>query len=107
MTSRSGRSSRPPSETDPTGPSDAAGTTANAATTDITMDIAANIERVYRAEWGRLLSLLVSRTRRLDVAEDALGEALCIQGDLKNALAWFAFEETAYRIGYSKLDLDL
>jgi RNA polymerase sigma-70 factor, ECF subfamily len=33
------------------------------------------IERLYRAEWGRLLSLLVSRTRRLDLAEDALGEA--------------------------------
>ena len=30
---------------------------------------------VYRAEWGRLLSLLVSRTRRLDLAEDALSEA--------------------------------
>lgn len=33
------------------------------------------IEAVYRAEWGRLLSLLVSRTRRLDLAEDALSEA--------------------------------
>lgn len=33
------------------------------------------IEQVYRAEWGRLLSLLVSRTRRLDLAEDALSEA--------------------------------
>ncbi|MDJ0769850.1 MAG: sigma factor [Ilumatobacter sp.] len=33
------------------------------------------VERVYRAEWGRLLSLLVARTRRLDLAEDALGEA--------------------------------
>lgn len=29
----------------------------------------------YRSEWGRLLSLLVARTRRLDFAEDALGEA--------------------------------
>ncbi len=29
----------------------------------------------YRAHWGRLLSLLVARTRRLDLAEDALGEA--------------------------------
>ncbi|MEO6987326.1 MAG: DUF6596 domain-containing protein [Aquihabitans sp.] len=29
----------------------------------------------YRAEWGRLLSLLIARTRRLDLAEDALGEA--------------------------------
>ena len=33
------------------------------------------VEQVFRAEWGRLLSLLVSRTRRLDLAEDALGEA--------------------------------
>jgi RNA polymerase sigma-70 factor (ECF subfamily) len=33
------------------------------------------VEEIYRAEWGRLLSLLVSRTRRLDLAEDALGEA--------------------------------
>jgi RNA polymerase sigma-70 factor, ECF subfamily len=30
---------------------------------------------IYRAEWGRLLSLLVSRTRRLDLVEDALSEA--------------------------------
>jgi RNA polymerase sigma-70 factor (ECF subfamily) len=33
------------------------------------------IEQTYRAEWGRLLSLLVSRTLRLDLAEDALSEA--------------------------------
>jgi RNA polymerase sigma-70 factor (ECF subfamily) len=33
------------------------------------------IEELYRVEWGRLLSLLVSRTRRLDLAEDALSEA--------------------------------
>ncbi|MBX3071711.1 MAG: hypothetical protein KF883_14490 [Thermomicrobiales bacterium] len=33
------------------------------------------IEGVFRAEWGRLLALLVSRTRRLDLAEDALSEA--------------------------------
>ena len=33
------------------------------------------VEEVYRAEWGRLLSLLVARTRRLDLVEDALGEA--------------------------------
>jgi RNA polymerase sigma-70 factor (ECF subfamily) len=39
------------------------------------------IEEVYRAEWGRLLSLLVSRTRRLDLAEDALGEAFAQASD--------------------------
>ena len=33
------------------------------------------LEEIYRAEWGRLLSLLVSRTRRLDLVEDALSEA--------------------------------
>jgi RNA polymerase sigma-70 factor, ECF subfamily len=39
------------------------------------------IEQLYRAEWGRLLSLLVSRTRRLDLAEDALGEAFARASD--------------------------
>ena len=33
------------------------------------------IEELYRAEWGRLLARLVSRTRRLDLAEEALSEA--------------------------------
>jgi RNA polymerase sigma-70 factor (ECF subfamily) len=33
------------------------------------------VEQIFRAEWGRLMSLLVSRTRRLDLAEDALSEA--------------------------------
>lgn len=33
------------------------------------------VERLFREEWGRLLSLLVGRTRRLDLAEDALGDA--------------------------------
>lgn len=36
---------------------------------------AERVRQVYRSDWGRLLSLLVSRTRRLDLAEDALGEA--------------------------------
>ncbi len=39
------------------------------------------IEQVFRAEWGRLLSLLVSRTRRLDLAEDALAEAFARASD--------------------------
>ncbi len=33
------------------------------------------IEALYREEWGRLVSLLVARTRRMDLAEDALAEA--------------------------------
>ena len=39
------------------------------------------VERVFRTEWGRLLSLLVSRTRRLDLAEDALSEAFARASD--------------------------
>jgi len=33
------------------------------------------VAETYRSDWGRLLSLLVVRTRRLDLAEDALSEA--------------------------------
>lgn len=33
------------------------------------------LEQVYRDEWGRLLATLLARTRRLDLVEDALGEA--------------------------------
>ncbi len=33
------------------------------------------VEGLHRQEWGRLLALLVARTRRLDLAEDALAEA--------------------------------
>jgi RNA polymerase sigma-70 factor (ECF subfamily) len=33
------------------------------------------LAEIHRADWGRLLSLLVTRTRRLDLAEDALSEA--------------------------------
>ena len=33
-----------------------------------------------------------------DEVEANLGEALSINGDLKNCLAWFAFEETAYQL---------
>ena len=39
------------------------------------------IEEIHRSEWGRLLSLLVARTRRLDLAEDALGEAFVRAAD--------------------------
>jgi predicted RNA polymerase sigma factor len=33
------------------------------------------VTEAYRSQWGRLLSVLVVRTRRLDLAEDALAEA--------------------------------
>lgn len=48
MTSRSERSSTPPDQL---------------------------LAAIHRDEWGRLLSLLVARTRRLDLVEDALSEA--------------------------------
>jgi hypothetical protein len=38
--------------------------------------------------------------------EDSIGEPLQIVGDLKNWLAWFAFEEAAYRIA-NELELDI
>ncbi len=39
--------------------------------------------------------------------EESLGEPLRIKGDLKNWLAWFAFEETAFRMAREDLGLDL
>ncbi|MFN3220031.1 MAG: RNA polymerase sigma factor [Acidimicrobiales bacterium] len=45
------------------------------------MHVHGAIADVYRAEWGRLLSMLVARTRRLDLAEDALGEAFARASD--------------------------
>ena len=60
------------------------------------------IEQIFRAEWGRLLSLLVTRTRRLDLAEDALGEAFArasdhwtSEGVPANPAGWL--HATAYR----------
>ena len=38
--------------------------------------------------------------------EDNLGQPLAIKDDLKNFMAWFAFEETAYRLAY-ELGIDL
>ncbi len=62
------------------------------------MDLAA----LYQAEWGRLLSLLVARTRRLDLAEDALSEAFAravarwpSAGAPTNPVGWLY--TTAYR----------
>lgn len=39
--------------------------------------------------------------------EDDMGEPLRIKGDLKNWFAWFAFEETAYRMANDDLGLEL
>ena len=37
--------------------------------------------------------------------EDSTGEPIKIKGDIKNFLAWFAFEETAYQLA-NELGLD-
>lgn len=39
--------------------------------------------------------------------EESLGEPLRIKYDLKNSLAWFAFEETALLIAREHLQLEL
>ena len=53
------------------------------------------LERVVREEWGRLIALLLARFRRLDLVEDALGDAVEAaarvwpeQGDPDNPAAW-------------------
>ena len=38
-------------------------------------DGGSSVEDAWRHEWGRLLALLVARYRRLDLAEDGLGDA--------------------------------
>ena len=37
---------------------------------------AAELEQVVREEWGRLVALLLTQFRRLDLVEDALGDAV-------------------------------
>lgn len=37
---------------------------------------AATLERVVREEWGRLIALLLAESRRLDLVEDALADAV-------------------------------
>lgn len=66
------------------------------------------IEQTYRAEWGRLLSLLVSRTRRLGLAEDALSEAFAraatrwpVDGAPASPAAWL--HTTASRLILARL----
>jgi len=53
------------------------------------------LDDVWRAEWGRLLALLVARFRRLDLAEEGLGDAFAAaaarwpeEGPPDNPAAW-------------------
>ena len=39
--------------------------------------------------------------------EASMGEPIKIKGDLKNFFAWFAFEETAYRMAMDDLQLEI
>ncbi len=64
MTSRSGPRSRPPNGVPTVRRDDASA-----------QEAADALGAAQRAEWGRLLALLVARTRRLDLVEDALAEA--------------------------------
>jgi len=66
------------------------------------------IEELHRAEWGRLLSLLVARTRRIDLVEDALSEAFVRAADRwpdegvpTNPAGWLY--TTAYRQAVGRL----
>ncbi len=66
------------------------------------------IEQTYRSQWGRLVALLVSRTRRLDLVEDALSEAFGraatrwpVDGVPTNPTAWLY--TTASRIILGRL----
>ncbi|MCB1001406.1 MAG: hypothetical protein KDB40_19095 [Acidimicrobiales bacterium] len=63
---------------------------------------------LHRQEWGRLLSVLVTRTRRLDLAEDALAEAFARaasrwpdDGVPRNPAAWLFV--TAHRLVIGRL----
>lgn len=42
-----------------------------------------------------------------DAFDEEMGEPMIIRGDLKNFLAWFAFEETAIRMAREDLRLDV
>jgi len=42
----------------------------------VTQAAEAVLETVVRTEWGRLTSLLLAQYRRLDLVEDALGDAV-------------------------------
>ncbi len=53
------------------------------------------VEEIFLAEWGRLVALLVARTRRLDLAEDAVSEAFAraaqrwpVDGVPANPVGW-------------------
>jgi len=58
-------------------------------------DGGSSVEDAWRDEWGRLLALLVARYRRLDLAEDGLGDAFeaaartwPVDGTPDNPAAW-------------------
>jgi RNA polymerase sigma-70 factor (ECF subfamily) len=66
------------------------------------------IEQTFRSDWGRLLSLLVAHSRRLDLAEDSLSEAFAraaarwpSHGAPSNPAAWLY--TTASRLIVGKL----
>lgn len=63
---------------------------------------------IYYADTRRFFDTFYDEIDDLrDAIEEEMGEPLTIRGDLKNCLAWFAFEETAFRMAREDLGLDL
>jgi len=63
---------------------------------------------IYYADTHRFFDAFYDEIEDMrDAIEDETGEPLTIRGDLKNFLAWFAFEETAFRMVREDLGLDL
>jgi hypothetical protein len=63
---------------------------------------------IYYADTHRFFDAFYSEIEAMrDAIEDEMGEPLTVRGDLKNGLAWFAFEETALRMAREDLGLDL
>jgi len=63
---------------------------------------------IYYADTHRFFDAFYDEIEGMrDAIEEEMGEPLIIRGDLKNSLAWFAFEETAIRMAREDLGLDL
>lgn len=63
---------------------------------------------IYYADTHRFFDTFYDEIEDLrEEVEDEMGAPLTLQRDLKNTLAWFGFEETAFRMAREDLGLDL
>lgn len=63
---------------------------------------------IYYADTHRFFDTFYDEIEDLrEEVEDEMGAPLTLQRDLKNTLAWFAFEETAFRMAPEDLGLEL